>query len=255
MEMKLIDQIAIVTGAGSGIGAATAMLFAAEGARVVIVDEDAAGAARTAAAIVSAEGTAQTHVADAADAAAVERIVGATMQAFGRIDILVTSAAISVGGTVTTVSEADWDRLFRVNVKAVFLWCRAVIPPMAARGKGSIVTLGSQLAIASLGNSAPYIASKGAIVSLTKTMAVDYARDGIRVNALMPGAIDTPFLQRSMARQADPQASAERSRKRHAMGRFGRAEEVARAALFLASDDASFTTGSLLFVDGGWTAM
>ena len=181
--------------------------------------------------------------------------VAGIVEAWGGVDVMVTAAGISPGGTVATIEEADWDRIFAVNVKGTYLWVREALKPMMAAGRGSIILFGSQLAVSSRGNNAGYIASKGAIVSLTRTMAVDHAADGIRVNALMPGAIDTPMPARSLQRFADPAATRAAWAARHPMNRFGTPEEVAKAALFLASDDSSFTTGSLLFVDGGWTAM
>jgi 2-keto-3-deoxy-L-fuconate dehydrogenase len=250
--MRLADRVAVVTGAASGIGAATARLFAAEGARVALVDKDEAGLAATAEAV---GGAALALPGDVTDAAAARDGVAWVIGEWGRIDVLVTAAGISTGGTVATIDEAMWDRVFAVNVKGTYLWLHETLPRMIERHSGSIVMVGSQLVRSSGGNNAAYIASKGAIVALTKTMAVDHAADGIRVNALMPGVIDTPMSRRSLQRYADPAATRERWATRHAMRRFGTPEEVARAALFLASDDASFTTGSLLFVDGGWTAM
>ncbi len=248
--MKLKDQVAIVTGGASGIGAASARLFAAEGAKVALVDRDAAGLAKVAAEIPGA----LTIEADVSDNAQAEAGVARVMQQWGRIDVLMTAAGISLGGTVDKIDEAAWDRTFNVNVKGTYLWVHHAIQPMLAVKSGAIVTLGSQLAQSSLGGNAAYIASKGAIASFTKTIAVDHAAQGIRVNALMPGVIDTPMPARSLQRQADPEAARAFWKKRHPMGRIGQPEEVAKAALFLASDDSSFVTGTLLFVDGGWTA-
>ena len=165
-----------------------------------------------------------------------------------------TAAGFSCGGTVLTTSVDDCDAVFRANVGGTWLWARAAVPQMQRQNSGSIITLASQLAIAGGKGNSAYIAAKGAIISLTKTMAVDFAADGIRVNAIAPGAIDTPMLRRSFARHADPEPVREASRNRHAMKRFGRPEEVAEAALYLASDAASFTTGTVMAVDGGWLA-
>jgi NAD(P)-dependent dehydrogenase (short-subunit alcohol dehydrogenase family) len=180
--------------------------------------------------------------------------VAKVLEKWGRLDVLVTAAGASFGGTVDKIDEATWDRTFAINVKGTFLWVHHAIQPMIAAKSGAIVTLGSQLAQSSLGTNVAYIASKGAIVSFTKTVAVDHAAQGIRINALMPGVIDTPMPARSLKRQPDPEAARAFWKVRHPMGRIGQPEEVAKAALFLASSDSSFTTGSLLFVDGGWTA-
>jgi NAD(P)-dependent dehydrogenase (short-subunit alcohol dehydrogenase family) len=172
----------------------------------------------------------------------------------GRLDVLMTAAGWSCGGTVVTTAPSDWDAVFRTHVGGTWLWARFAVPQMQKQGKGSIITLASQLAIAGGRSNSAYIAAKGAIVSLTRTMAVDFATDGIRVNTIAPGAIETPMLQRSFARHAQPDAAREASRNRHAMKRFGKAEEVAEAALYLAGDASSFTTGTVLVVDGGWLA-
>ncbi|HEX7124605.1 MAG TPA: SDR family oxidoreductase [Thermodesulfobacteriota bacterium] len=253
--MKLRDRVAAVTGGASGIGAAIGSRFAAEGAKVALADVDRDGLRRTAAEIEAKGGEALALEADVTSAEATRDAVARIVERWGRIDVLVTCAGISVGGTMATIDEALWDRVFAVNVKGTYLWVREVLPHMIAAGAGSIVTLGSQLAVSGGRNNAAYIASKGAIVALTRTMAVDHAAQGIRVNALMPGVIDTPMSRKSLTRYADVDATRERWARRHAMGRFGTPHEVASAALFLASDESSFTTGSLLFVDGGWTAM
>lgn len=245
----------MVTGGASGIGAASARLFAAEGAKLVLVDIDEQALNETASGIRAGGGTVLTQVADVADGKTARDAVARVIDELGRIDVVMTCSGISVGGTVATIDEATWDRVFSINVKGTYLWLHEALPGMIERGSGSIIMVASQLAVSSGGNNAAYIASKGAITSLAKTMAVDHARQGIRVNALMPGVIDTPMSRRSVNRHADPVATRERWAERHAMGRFGTPEEVARAALFLASEDSSFTTGSLLFVDGGWTAM
>jgi 2-keto-3-deoxy-L-fuconate dehydrogenase len=252
--MRLQGRTAIVTGAGSGIGRASAVLFAKEGACVALVDRDHTGLQETLAEIEDAQGEASVHVGDVGDIDFAGAAVADVMTRRGRLDVLVTAAGISCGGTVVTTDPADWDAVFRTNVGGTWLWARAAVPEMQRQGRGSIVTFASQLAIAGGRNNSAYIAAKGAIISLTRTMAVDFATDGIRVNAIAPGAIDTPMLRRSFARHADPKQVREASRNRHAMKRFGRAEEVAEAALHLASDASSFTTGTVMVVDGGWLA-
>ncbi len=252
--MRLKDRKAVVTGAGSGIGRGIATLFAAEGAAVAVVESNGDSAQAVAAEITSAGGVALPFAVDVSDAKDTEATTEDIRQAWGGIDVLVTSAAVSPGGTVTETAEASWDDVFAVNVKGTFLWMRAVLPVMIAGGGGSIVTVASQLAIAGGRSNAAYVASKGAIISLTRSVALDYVACDIRANALVPGAVDTPMLRRSFARQPNPEATAARSRGRHPMDRFGTVEELARAALFLASDESSFTTGALLTADGGWLA-
>ena len=252
--MRLMGRTAVVTGAASGIGRASAMLFAKQGAFVALVDRDLIGLQQTLAAIEGANGEASLHVGDVSIA---EFALAATREIIarrGRFDVLMTAAGFSCGGTVVTTDPADWDAVFRTNVGGTWLWSRAAVPEMQRQGSGSIITLASQLAIAGGSNNSAYIAAKGAIISLTRTMALDFATDGIRVNAIAPGAVDTPMLRRSFARHADPEPVREASRNRHAMRRFGAAEEVAETALHLASDASSFTTGTVMVVDGGWLA-
>jgi NAD(P)-dependent dehydrogenase (short-subunit alcohol dehydrogenase family) len=250
--VRLSGKVAVVTGGGSGIGAATARLFARQGARVAIVDQDEAGAKESTVAIVENGGEAFCLVSDVGDPDSSRRDAAAVLDRWGRIDILVAAAGFSCGGTVTTTDPAEWDGVFRTNVGGTWLWSRAVIPTMQTQGGGAIVTFASQLALAGGRGNSAYIAAKGAILSLTRTMALDYAQDNIRVNAVVPGAIDTPMLRRSFGRRAEPEAARAASRDRHAMRRFGHPDEVAEAALYLASAASSFTTGIALPVDGGW---
>lgn len=252
--MRLAGKVAVVTGGGSGIGRATALLFAREGATVAVVDRDEQGANESVAQIAAAGGGALGQTGDVGLPGFADQVAGTVLAQFGRIDILVTAAGFSCGGTVTTTAPEDWDAVFRANVGGTFLFAKAVIPAMQRQGGGAIVTFASQLALAGGRGNSAYIAAKGAILSLTRTMALDYATDGIRVNAVAPGAIDTPMLRRSFARHAEPEPVREASRNRHAMKRFGAAEEVAGAVLYLASDEASFVTGTTLPVDGGWLA-
>jgi len=252
--MRLKDRVAIVTGAGSGIGRASALLFAREGAFVALVDRDSAGMDETLQAIREMKAEGSAHQGDVGEEEFAKGTVAQVASRHGRLDVLMTAAGWSCGGTVVTTAPSDWDAVFRTHVGGTWLWARFAVPPMQDQGKGSIITLASQLAIAGGRGNSAYIAAKGAIVSLTKTMAVDFATDGIRVNAIAPGAIETPMLRRSFARHAQPESAREASRTRHAMKRFGRAEEVAEAALYLASDASSFTTGTVLAVDGGWLA-
>jgi NAD(P)-dependent dehydrogenase (short-subunit alcohol dehydrogenase family) len=252
---KLDSRIAIITGGASGIGAATAELFAKEGAKVALVDNNEALLNETELRIRNAGGLVDAYPVDVTDGVLVAQTVTDIIAKWGRIDVLMPCSGISVGGTVATIDESLWDKVFAVNVKGSYLFMHYTLPHMIQAKRGSIVLLGSQLVISSGGNNAAYIASKGAISALAKTMAVDHAAHGIRVNVLMPGVIDTPMSRNSLTRYEDTVATRERWENRHAMRRFGLPHEVANAALFLASDDSSFTTGSQLFCDGGWTVM
>jgi NAD(P)-dependent dehydrogenase (short-subunit alcohol dehydrogenase family) len=200
--MRLAGRTAIVTGAGSGIGRASAVLFAKEGAYVALVDRDHAGLQETLAAIQGAKGEVSARVGDVGEADFARTVVHDVIARRGRLDVLMSAAGFSCGGTVLTTDPADWDAVFRTNVGGTWLWSRAAVPAMQRQGGGSIITLASQLAGGR--NNSAYIAAKGAIISLTRTMALDFATDGIRVNAIAPGAIDTPMLRRSFARHADP---------------------------------------------------
>lgn len=250
--MKLADKIAVITGGASGIGLATARLFAAEGARLALVDRDAEGLAAAVAELGSHRAIALHG--DVGSEADVEAHAETVIEHYGQIDILFAAAGFSVGRTVPETTLLDWEAVIRTGLTGSFLWSRAVIPRMRRAGSGAIVMVASQLAFSGGRSNAAYLASKGGIVALGKTMAVDHAADGIRVNVVVPGAIETPLLRRSFARSGDPDGARARSISRHPLGRLGLPEEVAKAVLFLVSDDASFTTGSCLMVDGGWTA-
>jgi 2-keto-3-deoxy-L-fuconate dehydrogenase len=249
---RLAGRVAVITGGGSGIGLASARLFAAEGARLALVDRDEAALAQAEAELAAAGPL--LLAGDVGDEATVAAHADAILARYGRLDVLMAGAGFSTGTAVPDTSLAAWEAVIRTNLTGSFLWSRAALEPMRRAGAGSIILVGSQLAGAGGRANAAYLASKGAIVSLVQTMAVDHAHEGVRVNALIPGAIDTPLLARSFARAADPLAARARSVSRHPLGRLGLPQEVARAALFLASDDASFTTGSCLRVDGGWLA-
>jgi NAD(P)-dependent dehydrogenase (short-subunit alcohol dehydrogenase family) len=251
---RLEGHVSIITGASSGIGRAVALRFAKEGARTLLVDTDRKGLDDLASELGALGAEVQTCCASVDDEAAAAAAVAAMIGRWARIDSLVTVAGISVGGQALQTSLADWDKVFSVNVKGTFVWCKAVLSQMCQQGAGSIVTVASQLALAGGRNNASYVASKGAILSLTRSIALDYAEQGVRANALVPAAIDTPMLQRSFKRAADPAAAQQRAKSRHPLGRFGSPEEVAGAALVLASTESSFTTGGTVTVDGGWLA-
>ena len=239
--MRLDGKTILITGAASGIGQASALKALGEGARVIGID-------------LSGDGMPDGVEPILGDVAHDETIARA-LAAGGRIDGLATIAGISESGVAIDAIDPDsWDRVFAINVKATWRWMIAVLPAMREQGGGSVVAIASQLAFGGGRYNAAYIASKGAIVSLVKTAAFELAPDGVRVNAVAPGAIDTPMLNRSMARAQDPAAARDYSRNRHALKRFGRAEEIANGVVFLLSDESSFTTGTVLTIDGGWRA-
>jgi len=250
--MRLRDKVCLITGAGSGIGAASALLFAAEGARVAVADIDNEAAASTVATIAAAGGAARAYDVDVTELASTEALAAAVVADFGRIDVLFNNAGIAGVGLLHETSVELWDRVMAVNVRGVFLVARAVLPTMMAARTGSIVNMSSCIAEIGLANRASYAASKGAVLSLTRQMQADYAAYGIRVNALLPGTIHTPFVDRYLRDSYDdPAAGMEILRMRQLTGELGRPEDVAAAALYLASDESSFVLGSGLAVDGG----
>jgi NAD(P)-dependent dehydrogenase (short-subunit alcohol dehydrogenase family) len=247
---RLQDQVALITGAGSGIGRETALLFAAEGASVAVVDVNQAAAEAVAAEVGPQAIAIQADVSSAADC---ERMVTATETAFGKLTILFNNAGISHADDDDAMSttEAVWDLTFAINVKGVFLGCKYGIPALRRAGGGSIINTASFVAI--LGAATPqlaYTASKGAVLSMSRELAAIHARENIRVNALCPGPLQTELLMKYLNTEEKKQ----RRLVHIPMGRFGQAKEIAKAALYLASDDSSFVTGTEFLVDGGITA-
>jgi len=250
---RLEGKVALVTGAGSGIGKVAAERFAAEGAAVVVADLAVAEAESVAAGIADSGGTARAVEVDVADESQTEAMVAATVSSYGGLHVLLNNAGIfpDDDGGVRDTPPATWQRVMEVNLKGVWLGCRAAIPAMLESGGGSIVNVASFVALMGAATAqVAYTASKGGVLALTREVAVEYARRGIRANALCPGPIETPLLAELLS---DP---ARRARRlvHIPIGRFGRPEEIAAAALFLASDESSFVTGSALVVDGGITA-
>jgi NAD(P)-dependent dehydrogenase (short-subunit alcohol dehydrogenase family) len=248
--MRIDGKVALITGAGSGMGMVAADLFAAEGAKVVLTDvNDDAGAA-TAARIGERAHYVHADVSNEADA---EAMVAATLERFGRLDVLYNNAGIMPldDGSVTDADGSIWDSVLAVNVKGVMHGCKFGIPAMLETGGGSIINVASFVAwLGAATSQTAYTASKGAVLAMTREIAVEYARKGIRCNALCPGPIETPLLLALLSDEAKKQ----RRFVHIPMGRLGHAEELAKAALFLASDDSSYMTGSSLIVDGGITA-
>ncbi|MGF1667891.1 MAG: glucose 1-dehydrogenase [Acidimicrobiia bacterium] len=251
--MRLEGKVALITGAGSGIGLETTLLFAAEGAAVLAVDVNEEAVAATVARVVEAGGTAAVFRADVSNAADNEAMVAAAEERYGRLDVMFNNAGISHADddNAVTTTEEVWDLTFDINVKGVFFGCKYGIPALKRAGGGSIINTASFVAI--LGAATPqlaYTASKGAVLAMTRELAVVHAREGIRVNALCPGPLNTPLLMKYL----DTPEKKQRRLVHIPMGRFGEAAEMAKGALFLASDESSFVTGTEFMVDGGLTA-
>ena len=238
---RLTGRVAVVTGAASGLGAACAGRFAAEGATVAGFD------------LNPGAWVAPEHRVDVADEGAVAAAIDAVVEAEGRLDVVVNSAGVAGGGPVHLLDQAEWDRVLRVNLTGTYLVCKHALRHMVQQRSGSIVNFASIEGLEGTEGGSAYNASKGAVVLLTKNLAIDYGRVGIRVNCVCPGFIETPMFESVMG-SGFMAEHRERYCEEHKLGRFGRPDEIAAATLFLASDDASFVTGHALVVDGGFTA-
>lgn len=252
--MRLKDKVAIITGGGSGFGEVTGHLFAREGAAVMLADINSA-ATRAVAESIQAEGGkaswAETNVSSSESTAA---LVESTLAHFGQVDILFNNAGVEGFGSVINADEVTWERIFAVHVRGAFLCSKYTIPAMIKRGKGgSVINVSSVAGLVGLQNMAAYSAAKGAIISLTRSMAADFAQHNIRVNCIAPGTAMTPLGKRLIENDT-PEKLAQRL-SRYPLGRFGEPEEIARSVLYLASDDSSYTTGTCLVMDGGLTSV
>ena len=257
--MRLANKVALITGAGTGIGRATALLFAQEGAQVIAQDINADAALETAQLIKAAGGEAISVGGDVASSADATAMVNKGVDTYSRLDVLFNNAGIWRGGTILDISEEDWDWTMSVNVKGIYLVSKYALQQMMRQESGSIINAASVAALRGSPMSAAYNASKGAVLLLTKCMALDFSRYGIRVNCICPGIIDTQMANQLLTYRAlgdddRKQALLETYEERHALGRFGQPAEVAKIVLFLASDDASFVTGAAWPVDGGLSA-
>ncbi len=249
--MRLQSRVAVITGAGSGIGRACALTFAREGARVVIADINLAGARETLAEIEAAGGTGLAVETDVANPDAVQRLVRATLQAFQQVHVLLNNAAIQINKTVEETTVEEWNREMAVNLGGIFLCSKYFLPHLRPT-RGNIINMASVNGFFVEPMCAGYCATKGAIIALTKAMAIDHGKEGIRVNCICPGYIDAGLAWGYFEAQPDPAAARAAAGKLHALWRIGKPEEVGRVAAFLASDEASFMTGSSVVVDGGF---
>ncbi|HEX7103733.1 MAG TPA: glucose 1-dehydrogenase [Nitrolancea sp.] len=248
---KLAGKVALVTGAGSGIGRAISVRFAQEGALVAAASRTLGSVEETA---KLAGGETLALQADVSDEASVRNMVEQTLARFGRIDILVNNAGIGTTKSILECEPEEWDRVFAVNVRGVYLSTRAVLPGMLARGEGVIINIASVLGLVGVPKRAAYCASKGAVITLTKQVATEYAEQGVRCNCICPGTVDSPWVGRLLDATDDPAAARQALEARHPLQRLATTDEIAAAALYLASADAAFMTGSSLVLDGGQLA-
>ncbi|MBI2503379.1 MAG: SDR family oxidoreductase [Candidatus Latescibacteria bacterium] len=251
---RLRDKVAILTGAASGIGQGTAELFAEHGARLVLVDRDEAGLAETSARVKRTGALSTSVCGDVSQAATIQRTLAAALEAFGQIDVVFNNAGIMPYGDLQQVTEETWDEVQAVNVKAMFLMCKAVIPHMLKRRAGSIINTSSVMATLTEPGYEAYTTSKAGVIGLTKALAVSYAEQGIRVNALCPGWVDTPMNRKVAEDLGGLDKLYPIVKRQQPLGRMASTREVAYAVLFLASDESTAVTGSALYVDGASTA-
>ncbi|MBI3751153.1 MAG: glucose 1-dehydrogenase [Chloroflexi bacterium] len=251
--MRLQDKVTIITGGASGMGRVAARMFAAEGAKVVVADVTAQAAQSVVDEVTAAGGTAIAVVADVSKEADAKRMIDETIAAFGRVDVLYNNAGImpEADHSVIDTSVEDWDRVMAVNVRGVFLGCKYAIPKMVEQGSGSVINISSFVALMGCSNPQDaYTASKGAVLALTKSLAVQFAPRGVRTNAICPGPVETPLLMDWLVKDED----AKRIRlARNPTGRFGKPEEIVFMAMYLASDESRWTNGAAMVVDGGIT--
>jgi NAD(P)-dependent dehydrogenase (short-subunit alcohol dehydrogenase family) len=252
--MRLEDRVAIVTGAARGIGKGIAAEFVKEGAAVVLADIDDETAKETELELSTVGGTVHVIRCDVGQEAEIQELFEETASSFGSLDILVNNAAVGVYMSVVDATAEDFDRAVAVNLRGVFLCMKHAVPLLRDGRNPSIVNIASVHSVQNVGGTAPYAATKGGVAALTRAAAVDLAPDGIRVNAICPGWTDTPLIRRIFDESGDPEGMRRSVERRQLLGRLGTPQEIGRAAVFLASEDASYVTGSLLFVDSGMTA-
>lgn len=249
--MRVKDKVALVTGAGAGIGKASALLLAKEGAKVAVADFDAAAAEETTEMIQKAGGEAISLNGDVSVEADCAGMVEATSAKWRRLNILCNIAGVVLGGILDKTTDREWNASMDVNLRSIYLCSKHAIPLMKRSGGGTIVNMASVAGLMGVKNRAAYSASKGGVIALTKSMAIDYVEDGIRVNSICPGTVDSPSLKKRLDALPDPAAARRDFTARQPMKRFGQPEEIAYAVLFLSSDESSFITGTEIIVDGG----
>jgi NAD(P)-dependent dehydrogenase (short-subunit alcohol dehydrogenase family) len=251
---SLKNKITLVTGSGSGIGAAIADVFASAGAFVFVADINEAGASETVSKIQAAGGSAEFVALNIADEAACAAAAERVHAEHGRLDVLVNNAGIGHVGTIATTNGPDLDRMYAVNVRGTFNMTKAFIGRMLERKSGNIINLASIGGVVAVRDRLAYCTTKFAVVGLTRCIALDHAREGIRCNCICPGRVETPFVSARLKEYPDPKKAYEDMASTQALGRMGRPEEIAAAALYLASDESAFVTGTPFLIDGGWTA-
>ncbi len=249
--MRLAGKAALITGAGAGIGRASCLAFAREGARLLAVDLNAETGEETVRLVRAEGGDAYFHRADVSVAAAVERMMTTAVEKFGQLDVLFNNAGVVPGGTVLETDEETWDRTIAINLRSAFLGCRYAVPQMQRQGGGVIVNTASVAGIVGVKQRAAYSASKMGVIGLTRSVALDFIQDGIRCNAICPGTVDTPSLRDRMAATGDADRARAEFIARQPMGRLGTAEEIAALAVYLASDESAYMTGREIIIDGG----
>jgi len=252
--MRFVDKVAVVTGAGAGIGQATAVALAREGARVVVADREAGAGSETVTLIRKSGGEATFIRVDVSIPSEAAGMVEEAVHTYGRIDLLVNNAGVYSKGDVVSTPEAEWDRIVDVNLKGAFLCSKYVVAAMRRTGGGVIVNVASEAGLVGIKNQVAYNVSKSGLIALTRSNALDSAPDGIRVNCICPGTTATPLVQAAIAKEADPGAARRALEQCRPMNRLGKPEEIAAGILALASDELGYATGAVLSVDGGYTA-
>jgi NAD(P)-dependent dehydrogenase (short-subunit alcohol dehydrogenase family) len=247
---RLDGKTALVTGAGSGIGEAIALCFAGQGAKIWVVDRDEPAGSKVVAAIAAAGGNAELACVDVSDAAAVLALAGR----LPALDILVNNAGIGHVGNLRGTEAADLDRMYAVNVRGPFNFCKAFVPAMLERRRGSVISMASIGGIVAVRDRLAYTISKFAVVGLTKSLALDHSHEGVRFNCICPGRVETPFVKRRIAEYPDPEKAYREMASTQLNGRMAKPAEIAAAALYLAADESEMVTGSSLLIDGGWSA-